>query len=165
MLFCVHLLSKASRRYKTLQWMRRVKRELMAYTSLKVRREHLIERLATMDDNIHPRQSKVDDMPKARGGLPKSSVEFTAIKREEELREIRSELGWVEKQLEPMERGLNALNEIDREVIRLSYYSFDVPDDQIASSLGLSNREYEDIKFTALCTIDIYTMKPRNIVV
>lgn len=73
-------------------WMRRVRRELMAYSLLRFRRIELLEQLSSMDKGIYPRMSKLVDMPRMKGGKPQSNVEFMAVKREEDRQVIEWEL-------------------------------------------------------------------------
>ncbi|MGI2295121.1 hypothetical protein [Paenibacillus sp. GXUN7292] len=143
-------------------WVKRVRRELMAYSSLQLRRTELLERLRTMDEGITPRISKLDDMPRAKSGRPNSTVEFMAVKREEDRQVIEWELKVTERLLDPIERGLKVLSDLEREVINLVYFNFDVPEHEIANSLGLSQVQFEDIKLNALSILDVHLMKPKR---
>jgi len=146
-------------------WVKRVRRELMTYNSLKLRRAELLERLRSLDEGITPRTSKLDDMPRAKGGLSNSTVEFMAVKREEDRQVIEWELKVSQRLLDPIERGLKALSVLEREVINRVYFNFDVSEHEIASSLGLSQVQFEDIKLNALSILDVYMMKPRRTII
>lgn len=129
-----------------MDWMRAARRELMAYNAFRADREEILERLADMDSDIRPNSSRLDGLPKAKGGLPRSTVEAAVLNREEWREQLTAQLQEVNCRLAPIERALAALNPQEREVIRLSYHSMG----QGPESLGMSADTFNGIKYQAL---------------
>jgi seryl-tRNA synthetase len=130
-----------------MNWMRWVRRELLAYKALQADRRELLDRIAEMDEDIKPRLSHLDEMPRAKGGLPHSSVETQAILRDESAKEIMQQLQQINRRLEPIERALSALDDQEREVIQMGFHSMD---EEQPEKLGLSPDEFESIKCYAM---------------
>ncbi|MFD2118166.1 hypothetical protein ACFSTH_11670 [Paenibacillus yanchengensis] len=139
-------------------WVRRVRRELMAYNSLRLRKSELLEQLKYMDNLIDPRTSKLDGMPYSNRSRKDSPVELMAINREEERQNIEWELRVTKRLIYPIECGLKALTALEREVIDRVYYNFEIPVNEIASSLGLTQKQFDEIKLKAMCTINEYLL-------
>ncbi|MEK3875171.1 hypothetical protein [Paenibacillus sp. FSL M7-0420] len=122
---------------------RDVRRQLMAYNGLRADRDELLRILKKRDQDIRLGSSFTDGMPRHQGGLPRSSVEGAAIRREEEAEELNM-------QLVPIERSLAALHWRERQIIRLSFFNIDEDDKSNAAMLGLPEREFNHIKLQAL---------------
>ncbi len=136
-----------------MNWVRWVRRELFAYNALQADRRELQKRIEDIDKDISPKASRLDGMPRPRGGLPKSSVEVTAIQREKSIEDLERQLEMINRRLAPIERALSRLDEQEREVIQLSFHSLDGQDDELAQQLGMSPREFENIKYYAMLRI------------
>lgn len=130
---------------------RYVRKELMAYKVNLADREELLQRMANMDKDIRPKAAILDGMPRAKGGLSRSVIESTVIKREESLQEMNEKLVRLERKIQPVEIGLAALRPIEREVIEHIYMDLEYSEyEEIAASMGLTLREMERIQEQAV---------------
>lgn len=126
---------------------RDVRRQLMAYNGLRADRDELLRILKGRDQDIHLGSSFTDGMPRQQGGLPRSSVEGAAIRREEELAQLLGKLEELNLQLVPIERSLAALHWREQQIIRHVFFSLD-DETAIAAVLGLSvSQLHQEIKY------------------
>ncbi|KGE16641.1 hypothetical protein [Paenibacillus wynnii] len=127
-----------------------VRRQLLAYNGLRADRDELLRILKGRDQDIRPGRSCSDGMPRQQGGIPRSSVEGAAIRREEELEELLGKLEQINRQLEPIEKALAMLHWRERQIIRKTFFSMEGDDKSNAAELGMPEREFNRIKFLAL---------------
>lgn len=134
--------------------LRMVRRELLAYNAFKASKGELLEQLNQMDNDIRPRLSFLDGLPRGHGGLAKSIVEYTAMDREETKESLNKQLELIEQRINPVEAALTILSPIEKEVIKLTFFSLEYDhDSEISEVLGLSLRRMEEIQNQAMWTI------------
>lgn len=132
--------------------MRVVRRELLAFNTLQARKRELLERID--GHTIGPSTSRLNDMPKPFGGLPRSSVESKVLYGER----IRLELDEIERLLLPINRAFEVLGDLEREVIERTFMGLQENGIQIARSLGLKQGEFGKIRDRAVELIG-YTLE------
>ncbi|MNW41411.1 hypothetical protein D3C74_185480 [compost metagenome] len=132
-----------------MDWKRKIRCELLAYNALKVDRRELMKRLAEMDKDIRPSSSRIDGMPRIKGGLPKSIVESAAIRREEDTEKLRASFEKINDRIISLESALDSLNEQERKVIKYSFYDLNIDYDP-AQSMGLTKRKFNMIRDKAM---------------
>lgn len=135
-----------------MNWLREVRLELLAYNALRANHDEILRRLGERDEDIRPSNSRLDGMPRAQGGLPRSSVEDAVLRREEELVELRHELQRLNRRIDPIQRALSTLSWLEHRVIHLTYHSMTEASESV-KSLGLSLKQFEHIKHQALWKI------------
>ncbi|NMM52044.1 sigma factor-like helix-turn-helix DNA-binding protein [Paenibacillus aquistagni] len=128
-----------------------VRKELLIYNAYRADREEILERLEQLDQDIQPRLSHMNGLPRGKGGLPRSSVEHAVINREETTQELNERLKQIETHMKPIELALDSLSFVERSVITALYHSLQHNTyTEIAESLGFTVNELMRIKREAL---------------
>lgn len=132
-------------------WMRWTKKQLRLYMCRDLYRQDIQNELSSMDENIAPRVSRLDGMPKARGGVAFSSVEHEAEHREEARERLLRHLKELNEQIEGMENALKPLSDIERSALEWAYMrTFYETDKEIANCFKMPLREFWSLKIGAL---------------
>ncbi len=139
--------------------MRRARKELLAYNVLKLNRVEIAAQIQLMDADIRPKTTFIDGMPRAKGGLPKSTVENQASYREQQLKSLEAKLRSANQRIDFIEWVLQKLSPVEQRVVTLSFFAVDLDgDEEIAESLSLTAPELANIKRGALHFIG-YTLE------
>ncbi|MHA0855897.1 hypothetical protein [Paenibacillus sp. CMAA1364] len=133
--------------------MRFVRKELMAYNTMAEDRADIVKRLYQMDSDIRPNISNLDGMPKAQGGLPKSTVENEVIHRETSRQRVMDELELLDRRIAVIKKALSVLDPLELSIINRTFLSLDWERNDIANSLELTLSELDVIKNRALTII------------
>ncbi|OXM15449.1 hypothetical protein [Paenibacillus herberti] len=128
---------------------RGLRRELVAYNALRSNRLRIQEYLSTRDQDINPKQQRLDGMPTARGGLPRSIIERMVIDRQEQLDRLEAITKRLELRFAPLEAALRRLSWTERESLRLFYWTLSEPH-EAAREIGVSEARLEAIRKRAL---------------
>jgi hypothetical protein len=135
------------------KWIKQVECNLREYLCRDELKEDILRELDHLDDYIAPSTSHITGMPSGRG-LPSSIVERIVENREKARENTYLRLHILNERLNKMERALNYLSPLQREVILWCYFSVEYNlDEEIAKYLGLSGHIFNQIKRDALRNI------------
>lgn len=135
-----------------MRWYTWLKRELLFYACREVDRLELLrQKNEIINERAAPRVSKIDGLPQQKHYLPTSYIEYLVENKERALERIENKLTGMNQRVNRIERALNRLPGLHREVINLSYLSVEFTEDySIAKHLDLSMKEFKYLKEDAL---------------
>lgn len=113
-------------------WVRRVRKELLAYQALRLRQSEVKRMLAELGHNVRLRTSEMTGMPRLKGGKPQSSVELEVVWREQKLQKMQQELKDISARLNPIKHSLKALSPLEQQVIKYTYLNYSLGEKELA---------------------------------
>lgn len=136
-----------------MKWSTRVECYLREYLCKDELKKDILSGLDDLDYLITPKTSHITDMPFGNY-TPTSVVERIVENREKAKENIYKRLHQLSERLDRVERALNKLSDVEREVILWSYFSLEYNyDEDIAKYLRLSKYEFLNAKKSALHSI------------
>lgn len=143
-------------------WSSWVKSQLRAYVCREMRKEDLLKELKYLEEDVQVSGMSFSAMPRAKG-LPSSTVERQAERREMIRERILSEMSRIDLRSARMAKALTTLGDVERKVITQCCMSLDHDEDsEIAADMGISLSELQWVKHQAFGTLFDYMHAKRT---